>query len=65
MGRPKGKRIGVYVAATTPANYRAFVRLVSMAACATRSDDGGWTVHDESKWANCLSACETAEDTLD
>ena len=62
--KPKATpRTGVHVSAPTPRLYREFLRLVSATACAERAPTvESFTVLNEAKWAQCLSACETSED---
>lgn len=57
--KPKAPRAGVYVEAPTPALFRAFLRLATYYA--TRGPDGTFTIHNESRWSECLASCEAKE----
>lgn len=56
-------RAGVHVVAPTAALFRAFLGLV-YPQCAERCPDGSFTVLNESRWQEALSACEATEGQL-
>jgi hypothetical protein len=60
MARAKQRTVTNFTA-STPANYRAFLRLIATTACAERMPDGTYTVRNESKWSACADACEVTE----
>jgi hypothetical protein len=58
--KAKAPRTGVHVEATSPALYRDLLR-IAIPYVATRAADGSLTIHDESRWACVLGACEAKE----